>query len=131
MEQTHFGFETVATAEKSGRVRAVFDSVAPKYDIMNDLMSGGLHRLWKHFTLARTGLRPSDRALDVAGGTGDLSAGMAKQVGRRASFCTPTSIARCSKSAVAGSSTAVSSATRIHCRPTPSACRFAMRVFTA
>ena len=81
MEQTHFGFETVATAEKSGRVRAVFDSVAPKYDIMNDLMSGGLHRLWKHFTLCRTGLRPGDRALDVAGGTGDLSAGMAKQVG--------------------------------------------------
>lgn len=81
MEQTHFGFETVAAAEKSGRVRAVFDSVAPKYDIMNDLMSGGLHRLWKHFTLCRTGLRPGDRALDVAGGTGDLSAGMAKQVG--------------------------------------------------
>ncbi len=81
MEQTHFGFETVATAEKSGRVRAVFDSVAPKYDIMNDLMSGGLHRFWKHFTLCRTGLRPGDRALDVAGGTGDLSAGMAKQVG--------------------------------------------------
>ncbi|MFZ1625244.1 MAG: bifunctional demethylmenaquinone methyltransferase/2-methoxy-6-polyprenyl-1,4-benzoquinol methylase UbiE [Gammaproteobacteria bacterium] len=81
MEQTHFGFETVATAEKSGRVRAVFDSVAPKYDIMNDLMSGGLHRVWKHFTLCRTGLRPGDQALDVAGGTGDLSAGMAKQVG--------------------------------------------------
>ena len=81
MEQTHFGFETVATAEKSGRVRAVFDSVAPNYDLMNDLMSGGLHRLWKHFTLARTGLRPGDRALDVAGGTGDLSAGMARQVG--------------------------------------------------
>ncbi len=81
MEQTHFGFETVTTAEKSGRVRAVFDSVAPKYDVMNDLMSGGLHRVWKHFTLCRTGLRPGDRALDVAGGTGDLSAGMAKQVG--------------------------------------------------
>ncbi|MCL4791665.1 MAG: bifunctional demethylmenaquinone methyltransferase/2-methoxy-6-polyprenyl-1,4-benzoquinol methylase UbiE [Gammaproteobacteria bacterium] len=81
MEQTHFGFETVATTEKSDRVRAVFDSVAPKYDIMNDLMSGGLHRIWKHFTLARTGLRPGDKALDVAGGTGDLSAGMARQVG--------------------------------------------------
>jgi demethylmenaquinone methyltransferase / 2-methoxy-6-polyprenyl-1,4-benzoquinol methylase len=80
MEQTHFGFETVPTAEKAGRVRAVFDSVAGNYDLMNDLMSGGLHRLWKRFALGRTALRPGDLALDVAGGTGDLSAGMARQV---------------------------------------------------
>ncbi len=78
---THFGFEEVAWSEKARRVRGVFDSVAPKYDLMNDLMSGGLHRLWKSFTLSQTGLRPGQRALDVAGGTGDLARGMAKQVG--------------------------------------------------
>lgn len=87
MEQTHFGFETVPTAEKATRVRAVFDSVAANYDLMNDLMSGGLHRLWKRFALGRTGLRPGDRALDVAGGTGDLSAGMARQVGTSGLVC--------------------------------------------
>lgn len=81
-DKTHFGFETVAAVEKSGRVRGVFDSVAPKYDLMNDLMSGGLHRLWKRFTLQRTGLRAGDRALDLAGGTGDLTVGLSKQVGR-------------------------------------------------
>jgi demethylmenaquinone methyltransferase/2-methoxy-6-polyprenyl-1,4-benzoquinol methylase len=87
MEQTHFGFETVPAAEKAGRVRAVFDSVAPSYDLMNDLMSGGLHRLWKRFALARTGLRPGDLALDVAGGTGDLSLGMSRQVGTAGLVC--------------------------------------------
>jgi len=80
-DQTHFGYQTVPTADKARRVRGVFDSVAGRYDLMNDLMSGGLHRLWKRFTLARTGLRPGQSALDVAGGTGDLSAGMARQVG--------------------------------------------------
>ncbi len=87
MEQTHFGFETVPAADKADRVRAVFDSVAPNYDLMNDLMSGGLHRLWKRFALGRTGLRPGDAALDVAGGTGDLSAGMARQVGPSGLVC--------------------------------------------
>ena len=57
-DTTHFGYETIPTGEKTRRVRAVFDSVAPNYDLMNDLMSGGLHRLWKAFTLGRTGLRP-------------------------------------------------------------------------
>jgi demethylmenaquinone methyltransferase/2-methoxy-6-polyprenyl-1,4-benzoquinol methylase len=80
-DTTHFGFETVKIDEKARRVRGVFDSVASRYDLMNDLMSGGLHRLWKRFTLARTGLRPGDRALDVATGTGDLAAGMSRQVG--------------------------------------------------
>jgi demethylmenaquinone methyltransferase/2-methoxy-6-polyprenyl-1,4-benzoquinol methylase len=80
-EQTHFGFETVPVTEKARRVRAVFDSVAPSYDLMNDLMSAGLHRLWKRFTLGRTGLRPGQQALDVAAGTGDLTVGMARQVG--------------------------------------------------
>ena len=77
-----FGFEKVAPGEKAGRVRSVFASVAGKYDLMNDLMSLGVHRLWKHFTLSLTGLRPGDQALDVAGGTGDLAAGMARQVGK-------------------------------------------------
>lgn len=80
---THFGFEEVAWRDKAKRVRGVFDSVAPKYDLMNDLMSGGLHRLWKAFTLSQTHLRPGQRALDVAGGTGDLARGMQRQVGER------------------------------------------------
>jgi demethylmenaquinone methyltransferase/2-methoxy-6-polyprenyl-1,4-benzoquinol methylase len=78
---TDFGFEQVAWQDKARRVRGVFDSVANRYDLMNDLMSGGAHRLWKHFTLSLTGLRVGDRALDVAGGTGDLATGMAHQVG--------------------------------------------------
>jgi demethylmenaquinone methyltransferase/2-methoxy-6-polyprenyl-1,4-benzoquinol methylase len=81
-DTTHFGYETVPTADKAGRVRGVFDSVASRYDLMNDLMSGGLHRLWKRFALTRTGLRPGQSALDVAGGTGDLAAGLRRQVGR-------------------------------------------------
>ena len=76
-----FGSEEVPAGEKAGRVRAVFDSVADNYDLMNDLMSGGMHRLWKRFTLSQTGLKPGQRALDVAGGTGDLAAGLARQVG--------------------------------------------------
>ncbi len=76
-----FGYQKVPTADKVKRVRAVFDSVANRYDIMNDLMSLGVHRLWKRFVLSQTGLRPGGQALDVAGGTGDLSIGMAKQVG--------------------------------------------------
>jgi demethylmenaquinone methyltransferase/2-methoxy-6-polyprenyl-1,4-benzoquinol methylase len=78
---TDFGYERVPRGEKARRVRGVFDSVADNYDLMNDLMSGGVHRLWKQFTLGLTGLRPGQKALDVAGGTGDIAAGMAKQVG--------------------------------------------------
>jgi demethylmenaquinone methyltransferase/2-methoxy-6-polyprenyl-1,4-benzoquinol methylase len=80
-ETTDFGYQEVPVQEKAARVRAVFESVAGNYDLMNDLMSGGVHRVWKQFTLAQTALRPGQRALDVAGGTGDLAAGMAKQVG--------------------------------------------------
>src|ERR1700761_56448 len=79
---TDFGFESVPWREKARRVRGVFDSVAGSYDLMNDLMSGGAHRLWKHFTLSLTGLRSGQRALDVAGGTGDLAVGLARQVGK-------------------------------------------------
>ena len=81
-DRVDFGFEKVAAADKASRVRSVFASVAGKYDVMNDLMSLGVHRLWKRFTLSLTGLRPGQRALDVAGGTGDLSLGLLKQVGK-------------------------------------------------
>ncbi len=77
-----FGFENIPLKDKVRRVRGVFDSVADRYDLMNDLMSGGAHRLWKQFTLSLTGLRSGGRALDIAGGTGDLAAGLARQVGR-------------------------------------------------
>lgn len=80
-ETTDFGFEEVPVGEKAERVRGVFDSVADKYDIMNDLMSGGIHRLWKRYALNRSGLRNGDRALDVAGGTGDLALGLLERVG--------------------------------------------------
>jgi demethylmenaquinone methyltransferase/2-methoxy-6-polyprenyl-1,4-benzoquinol methylase len=78
-----FGYQQVAAAEKAGRVRAVFDSVADRYDVMNDLMSFGIHRLWKRFLLSQTALRAGQAALDVAGGTGDIAAGLARQVGTR------------------------------------------------
>jgi demethylmenaquinone methyltransferase/2-methoxy-6-polyprenyl-1,4-benzoquinol methylase len=77
-----FGFEQVDRSAKAGRVRSVFSSVAGKYDLMNDLMSFGVHRLWKGFTLSVTGLKAGQRALDVAGGTGDLALGLARQVGK-------------------------------------------------
>jgi len=80
---TDFGFEQVPRAQKARRVRGVFDSVAPNYDLMNDLMSAGAHRLWKHFTLTLANLRPGQCALDVAGGTGDLALGLARQAGPR------------------------------------------------
>ena len=80
--KTHFGFEQVAEAEKARRVADVFDSVAQKYDLMNDVMSGGMHRLWKSFTIARSGVREGSRVLDVAGGTGDLSLAFSRKVGK-------------------------------------------------
>jgi len=83
MEQksTHFGFETVPESEKHKKVAKVFTSVATRYDIMNDLMSMGLHRLWKAFAIQLSGVREGDRVLDVAGGTADLSLAFAKRVG--------------------------------------------------
>ncbi len=80
-ETTHFGFEQVRTDEKAGKVAGVFHSVAAKYDLMNDLMSGGVHRLWKRFTIEVSGVRPGNRVLDIAGGTGDLSYKFARLVG--------------------------------------------------
>ncbi|MBM3388308.1 MAG: bifunctional demethylmenaquinone methyltransferase/2-methoxy-6-polyprenyl-1,4-benzoquinol methylase UbiE [Betaproteobacteria bacterium] len=81
MASTHFGYQTVDEAQKAARVRGVFDSVAQKYDIMNDLMSGGLHRAWKAYTVAVAGVQPGHRVLDIAGGTGDLARAFSRAVG--------------------------------------------------
>ncbi|MFC7419752.1 bifunctional demethylmenaquinone methyltransferase/2-methoxy-6-polyprenyl-1,4-benzoquinol methylase UbiE [Iodobacter arcticus] len=79
---THFGFKTVNESEKAQKVAEVFHSVAKKYDVMNDLMSGGLHRIWKFFTIETSGVKAGDKVLDIAGGTGDLSKAFAKKVGK-------------------------------------------------
>src|SRR5690606_4784166 len=79
---TDFGYQRIPVGEKKARVRGVFDSVAPRYDLMNDVMSLGLHRYWKRFTISQTGLRTGQRALDVAAGSGDLALGLARRVGR-------------------------------------------------
>lgn len=80
-EKTHFGYQDIPKAEKVERVRAVFDSVANRYDIMNDVMSLGLHRVWKHYAVEQSGAKNGDQVLDLAGGTGDLTAKFAKRVG--------------------------------------------------
>ncbi len=81
-ETTHFGFEEVAVTEKAQRVAGVFHSVAAKYDVMNDLMSGGIHRLWKRFTIEVSAVRPGHKVLDIAGGTGDLAYQFSRRVGQ-------------------------------------------------
>ncbi len=80
-EKTHFGFTQIPSQEKVKKVAEVFDSVATRYDLMNDLMSCGIHRLWKRFTIALAGVKPGQRVLDLAGGTGDLAIKFAEQVG--------------------------------------------------
>jgi len=82
MSTTHFGFKSVDETEKASHVKGVFDSVAPKYDLMNDLMSMGLHRAWKAYTVMVANLHEGDKALDIAGGTGDLALAFAKKVGK-------------------------------------------------
>ena len=81
MSKTHFGFETVDEREKAKKVAGVFHSVASNYDLMNDLMSGGLHRVWKFFTIGQAKIRPGYKVLDIAGGTGDLAMAFARQAG--------------------------------------------------
>lgn len=78
---THFGYQNILESEKADKVRGVFDSVAEHYDLMNDLMSLGIHRLWKKFTIDHANVRPGQKILDIAGGTGDLALAFAKQVG--------------------------------------------------
>ena len=82
MKSTHFGFESVPEQAKAQRVRGVFDSVAPKYDVMNDLMSMGLHRVWKAYTVTVANVKEGFEVLDIAGGTGDLALAFAKKVGK-------------------------------------------------
>jgi demethylmenaquinone methyltransferase/2-methoxy-6-polyprenyl-1,4-benzoquinol methylase len=81
MTQTHFGYQTVEDAEKARRVRGVFDSVAGRYDLMNDVLSMGLHRVWKAYTVAVAAVQPGMKVLDIAGGTGDLARAFAKRAG--------------------------------------------------
>ena len=122
MTQTHFGFETVDEREKARRVRAVFDSVAPRYDLMNDLMSVGLHRWWKAYAVMVAAPQPGQRVLDIAGGTGDLGLALAPKV-QPGGVVVHTDITRpCFARAVTGCSTAAG-----RCPPwcaTPSGCRF-------
>jgi demethylmenaquinone methyltransferase/2-methoxy-6-polyprenyl-1,4-benzoquinol methylase len=80
-DTTHFGFETVSLGDKARRVKSVFDSVASRYDLMNDLMSGGLHRIWKRFTIEQAAIKPGQSVLDLAGGTGDLARAFAERAG--------------------------------------------------
>lgn len=82
-DTTHFGYQNVKESEKAQKVAEVFHSVAKKYDVMNDLMSMGLHRLWKIFTINQSRVRPGQKVLDIAGGTGDLARAFAKKVGKR------------------------------------------------
>ena len=82
-QKTHFGFETVDIDQKVGRVGRVFDSVADRYDVMNDLMSLGIHRLWKRFAIELVAVRSGERILDLASGTGDLAMQLADRVGRQ------------------------------------------------
>ena len=82
MSTTHFGYQSVEESEKAKHVRGVFDSVAPKYDLMNDLMSMGMHRAWKAYTVMVANLHEGDKALDIAGGTGDLALAFARKVGK-------------------------------------------------
>jgi len=82
MNTTHFGYQSVPETDKADQVKAVFDSVAPQYDLMNDLMSLGLHRLWKAYTVAVSLAQAGDRVLDIAGGTGDMALAFAKKVGQ-------------------------------------------------
>ncbi|ASJ70152.1 bifunctional demethylmenaquinone methyltransferase/2-methoxy-6-polyprenyl-1,4-benzoquinol methylase UbiE [Granulosicoccus antarcticus] len=81
-DKTHFGYQTVDADAKAGMVGQVFDSVAAKYDVMNDLMSFGVHRIWKRFTIDQSGVRPGQSILDIAGGTGDLAGKFSKRVGK-------------------------------------------------
>ena len=82
-QKTHFGFEEVNATEKNRRVKDVFSSVASQYDLMNDLMSGGLHRVWKHIAVTLSGVREGSKVLDIAGGTGDLSKRYLKKIGEK------------------------------------------------
>ena len=82
MSKTHFGYQQVDESEKAQRVAGVFDAVASRYDLMNDLMSAGLHRAWKAYTVMVANVQPGQRVLDIAGGTGDLALAFARKAGQ-------------------------------------------------
>ena len=90
---THFGYQTVAKEDKAAKVAEVFHSVAGKYDVMNDLMSFGIHRVWKRYTIERAAARPGHKILDIAGGTGDLTAKFSKIVGAEGKVTLPLIVA--------------------------------------
>ena len=94
-DTTHFGYKEVDKDAKAGMVADVFHSVASRYDLMNDLMSGGIHRIWKRFTIELSGVRKGNAVLDIAGGTGDLAARFADIVGPRGAWCWRTSTTPC------------------------------------
>lgn len=94
-ETIDFGFRTVEKEEKAGLVANVFHSVASKYDLMNDLMSFGIHRIWKRFTIEASGVRRNQRVLDLAGGTGDLTAKFSRLVGEKAKWFSQISTTLC------------------------------------
>ena len=95
MANTHFGFQNIPEAEKEKRVAAVFDSVADRYDLMNDLMSGGIPRLWKMQTIRHANVQAGEKVLDVAGGTGDLARAFFKKQAIRGKCGSPTSTLKC------------------------------------
>ena len=96
-DRTHFGYKEVDTDAKAGMVADVFHSVASRYDLMNDLMSGGIHRVWKRFTIELSGVRTGNAVLDIAGGTGDLAGRLPTLWGQRAGWSWPISTTPCSR----------------------------------
>jgi demethylmenaquinone methyltransferase/2-methoxy-6-polyprenyl-1,4-benzoquinol methylase len=127
---THFGFEQVDWEEKQHRVAGVFDSVADNYDLMNDVMSFGVHRLWKRFAVEQTGARPGQSILDLAGGTGDLAARLSRLVGPEGEVI----VGDINASMLRGESACwivVLPVMSGSCRPTPRNCLFLTTVSTA
>ena len=103
MSTTHFGFQSVDEKEKAQRVRGVFDSVASKYDVMNDLMSGGLHRAWKAYTVMVANLREGSQVLDIAGARATFLWHLPKRWAPPGAWCTPTSTKPCCARGATGS----------------------------
>ncbi len=129
-ETTDFGFRTVARDEKQAMVANVFHSVAAKYDVMNDLMSFGIHRIWKRFTIDCSGVRRGQRVLDLAGGTGDLAAKFSRMVGEQGQVVLADINDSMLKMGRESCATTVSLAISATCRPTPKRCRSRITILT-
>ena len=126
---THFGYNEVDTEAKAGMVAEVFHSVASRYDLMNDLMSAGIHRVWKRFTIELSGVRRGNAVLDIAGGTGDLGPALPRSSAPPGAWCWRTSTTPCSRLGATSCSTTACWATSSLCRQTPRACPFPTTVF--